>query len=349
MAGKSDIFLVLGGDVFVGRHVVERLKSRGDQVSVFDTTQRHVDVPFYSGDIRVEAEISDAIQKSGATCIIHTISPLSIRNQENPQIFHQVNVEGTKNVIEAAKRLGVRKLIYHSSSGVVFDGHDILNGDENLPYVKHPESPYTLSRILAEKAVLAANGKDELKTAVIRPAGSFGEGDQELIVGAYDAWKKGSTNVQLGDNKNLSDKTYVGNVALALVLAADKLDNDGVSGQAFFVGNNDPRPFWDFMRTIWDGFDDAFPNQARPKKKPFVIPRAAALLLAHLMGFFAWILRRDPPVLTPYTVTFATASFTFSSAKAKKLLGYEPEVSVDEGIKRTIKWWKDEIEAKAPH
>lgn len=68
MTTIKDIFLVLGGDVFVGRHVVERLKAWGKIVSVFDTTQSHVDVPFYHGDICTPEEISSAIQKvSGVT------------------------------------------------------------------------------------------------------------------------------------------------------------------------------------------------------------------------------------------------------------------------------------------
>ncbi|KAF5352062.1 hypothetical protein D9758_009398 [Tetrapyrgos nigripes] len=317
MVKKPEIFLVLGGDVFVGRHVVERLKARGDQVSVFDSTQRHVDVPFYHGDIREKAQILDAVKESGATCIIHTISPLSIRNQENPGIFHEVNVEGTRKVIEAAQEAGVHNIVYHSSSGVVFDGHDIKNGDENLPYVKNPPSPYTRSRISAEKLILGANGKMGLKTACIRPSGIFGVGDQELIVGAYQTWKNGSTNVQFGSNENLVDRTYVANVALALVLAADKLENNEVAGQVFFIANNEPCLFWDFMRNLWDGFDQAFPNEAHPGNKITVIPRFIALLLAHVTGLVAWLLRRDPPLLTPYTVKFYDGKRVFYFYKSE--------------------------------
>ncbi|KAF5361575.1 hypothetical protein D9757_011546 [Collybiopsis confluens] len=139
------------------------------------------------------------------------------------------------------------------------------------------------------------------------------------------------------NNKNLNDRTYVSNVALALVLAADHLNNDEVAGQTFFITNNDPRPFWDFMRVIWDRFDGAFPDKAQPKKRIVVIPRFFASLLARIMGFTAWIL---PPVLTPYVVTFATANCHFSSAKAERLLGYKPEIGVDEGIEKTIESYR---------
>ncbi|KAF8066699.1 3-beta hydroxysteroid dehydrogenase/isomerase family-domain-containing protein [Lyophyllum atratum] len=346
MTTSKDVYLVLGGDVFVGRHVVERLKARGDTVSVFDTCQKYVDVPFYSGEITVPEQISSAIQQSGATCVIHTISPLSIRNRDNLQIFDQVNVEGTKNVIEAAKAAGVLKLIYYSSSGVVFDGSDIVNGDEHLPYPKKHLDPYTESRATAEKLVLDANGQGGLKTVCIRPCGVFGPGDPETLVGAYESWKRGMTNVQLGNNKNLFDKTYVSNITLAIALAADKLHvSDEVAGQVFFISNNDPWPFWDFMRALWAGFDAIFPDHPKTQKRPVVIPRAFAMLLAYIMKFVGWLKGSKEQTLTPYTVTFATATMYFDSAKAKKVLGYEPEVGVREGIQKTMEWFKAEVEA----
>ncbi|KAJ7490124.1 3-beta hydroxysteroid dehydrogenase/isomerase family-domain-containing protein [Mycena galericulata] len=349
MADSRDIYLVLGGDVFVGRHVVERLKARGDVVFVFDTTQRHDDVPFYAGDICVPEQISSVLQATGATCIIHTISPLSIRNRDNLSIFHQVNVEGTRNVINAANAAGVRKLVYHSSSGVVFDGHDIVAGDENLPYASNQLDAYTASRIGAEKLVLDANGKSGLKTVCIRPTGIFGPGDRETLIGAYESWKRGMTHVQLGNNTNLCDKTYVGNVALALILASDKLYDpsltDQVAGEVFFINNNDPRPFWSFMRSLWTGFDEIFPDHPPNRKKPFVIPRTFALLLAYVMKFIGWIKGKPEQTLTPYTVKFATAAMYFTGVKAQRVLGYEPEVGVDEGIKKTMAWFKAEKEA----
>ncbi|KAJ7671487.1 3-beta hydroxysteroid dehydrogenase/isomerase family-domain-containing protein [Mycena polygramma] len=349
MSASKDVYLVLGGDVFAGRHVVEQLKARGDTVFVFDSTQRHDDVECYSGDICVPGQVFDVIQKTGATCVIHTISPLSIKNRDNLSIFHQVNVEGTKCVIAAAKAAGVRKLIYHSSAGVVFDGRDIVNGDESLPYPKRHFDPYTASRALAEQLIIAANDEG-LRTVCIRPTGIFGPWDQEMIVGFYDSWKRGTTHVQLGANKNLTDRTYAGNIAHAILLASDKLSDpvvsEQVAGQTFFITNNDPRLFWDFTRSVWAGFDRIFPD--RPKhapKKPVVIPRALAMLMAYISQFVAWLRGDKDQFFTPYTVTFATATMYFNSAKARRVLGYEPQVGVDEGIERTLTWFKAEHDA----
>lgn len=89
-------------------------------------------------------------------------------------MFYKVNVDGTKAVIAAAVATGVRKLVFTSSASVVFDGTDLADADERLPYSKTPVDAYTDSKAKAEAAVLAANGKGGLLTVALRPAGIFG-------------------------------------------------------------------------------------------------------------------------------------------------------------------------------
>lgn len=177
----------------MGRHIVEQLLERGDPVAVLDLVQRHHDVPFYSGDISDEAQVSQAIQKvrslpflfqfcnthsllynvqSGATCIIHTASPHSIIG--DAALFWKVNVEGTKAIIAAAVANGLKKLVYTSSASVVFNGQDLIDVDERLPPPERPLDAYNESKAKAEELVLAANGKGGLYTVALRPAGIFG-------------------------------------------------------------------------------------------------------------------------------------------------------------------------------
>jgi sterol-4alpha-carboxylate 3-dehydrogenase (decarboxylating) len=110
--------------------------------------------------------------QSGANCIIHTASPPGTLN--NPAIFYKVNVEGTKTIIAAAQETGVRKLVFTSSAGVVFNGADIIDIDERVPFPDVPMDAYNDSKSKAEVAVLEANGKRGLLTVALRPAGIFG-------------------------------------------------------------------------------------------------------------------------------------------------------------------------------
>jgi sterol-4alpha-carboxylate 3-dehydrogenase (decarboxylating) len=93
---------------------------------------------------------------------------------KNEALYFKVNVEGTKAVIAAAVSTGVRKLVFTSSAGVVFNGGDIVNVDERLPYPDVPLDAYNDSKAKAEQVVLEANGKDGLLTVALRPAGIFG-------------------------------------------------------------------------------------------------------------------------------------------------------------------------------
>ncbi|KAG6866291.1 hypothetical protein C0991_006387 [Blastosporella zonata] len=226
MAPK-EVYLVIGGSGFVGRHIVQQLLDRGDTVATLDIVQRYHDVPFYSADITDEEQVADALRKTGTTCIIHTASPPATINK--PDVFFKVNVDGTKAIIAAAVSTGVRKLVYTSSAGVVFDGGDLIDVDERLEAPEVPLDAYNDSKAKAEAIVLAANGKDGLLTVAIRPAGIFGPGDRQVMSGLYAVYENNQTHFQIGDNTNLFDWTYVGNVARAHILAADKLETPAPS------------------------------------------------------------------------------------------------------------------------
>lgn len=110
--------------------------------------------------------------QSGTTCIIHTASPPA--GLSDPALYYKVNVDGTKAVIAAAVQTGVRKLVFTSSAGLVFNGSDLVDIDERLPPPDHAMDAYNESKAKAEEAVLAANGRGGLLTVALRPAGIFG-------------------------------------------------------------------------------------------------------------------------------------------------------------------------------
>ncbi|KAI0763611.1 C-3 sterol dehydrogenase [Trametes elegans] len=428
MATRSkDVYLVVGGSGFLGRHIVEALVARGDSVSVFDIVQRHHDVPFYSGDISEEEQVSDALRKSGATCIIHTASPL--HGLGDPALYWKVNVDGTQAVINAAVANGVPKLVYTSSAGVVFDGHDLIDVDERVPQPALAMDPYNESKAKAEQIVLEANGKGGLYTVALRPAGIFGPGDRQFVAGLFQVWERGQSHIQVGDNTNLFDWTYVGNCAYAHLLAADKLgpstaediarlkeelkvalpsiecttkqprvptskarplgpcvtrpadadallanwndpnykpevkrpavrskfdqfsdaalarDDDAalhVAGQVFFITNGEPTGFWDMPRVLYRLFDQHF---GRPTtKRRLILPRQVGLMLGSAAEWFAWLIGKEPG-FTRYRVTYSCAWRCFNIEKARRVLGYEPQVGLEEGIQKTFAWWVTQRQA----
>jgi sterol-4alpha-carboxylate 3-dehydrogenase (decarboxylating) len=165
-------YLIIGGGGFLGRYIVEYLINRGEKfIKVFDIRKTFEDskIEFIVGDI---TKIDDVINAcKDINIVIHTAS--ATHHGHNSNFMYNVNVEGTKNVINACLLQGVSKLIYTSSASVVFDGNNLFDVNEETPYAKYSLDPYSKTKELAEKLVIEANGKKGLMTCSLRPSGFF--------------------------------------------------------------------------------------------------------------------------------------------------------------------------------
>lgn len=326
--------LVVGGAGFLGREIVRQLLEHKEyDVAVFDVRDAQIQgVLMHVGDIRDRAQVLHACK--GIQVVIHcaTAAPTA-ENALNNTLMHAVNVEGTKNVIEACCACSVSKLVYTSSASVVFEGKNLHLVNENVPYAKHPMDYYTKTKILGEVAVLDANGRQGLATCALRPSGIFGEGDPIFVPTVVKQAKLGKMKYIIGSGDNLMDFTYVGNVATAHLEAANALTlTSVVAGQAYFITNGEPVPFWTMMGDVCEGL-----GYERPRIK---LPFALILLVA---VFFEYIIR---PVCRPFVelksdfsvnrILIATTYRTFSIAKAKKDFNYEPRVSLSAALVRTL-------------
>lgn len=330
-------YLVIGGGGFLGRYIVEQLLDRGEtRVIVFDVKQTFEDKrleKYLLGDITKLEDVLNAF--SGVTTVIHTAS--LPHNGKNTTLMYKVNVDGTKNVIDACIRNGVKQLIYTSSASVVFEGKDLKNADETSPYSKRAQDPYDHSKQLAEREVLAANGKDGLVTCALRPSGLFGPRDAQAWPGFIAAAKEGKSKYQIGDGSNLFDWSYVENIAYGHLLAADKLESgSAIGGQVYFLTNGEPMKFWDFANYV-------FTNMGYPPTKfrvPYTIVYYYSVLLVficHLLGYLG--IKMDP-TFTPLRVANAGCHRFFSIEKAKRELGYKPIYSLKEGMEKTLAYFK---------
>ncbi|SGZ58464.1 CIC11C00000002863 [Sungouiella intermedia] len=321
--------LLVGGSGFLGLHLVQQFHDRY-QISkyfTFDPTK----ITFHKGDLTSESDIKDAIDASKCEVIVHSASPIHGMSQD---IYEKVNVVGTKALLKVAKTSPVKALVYTSSAGVIFNGQNVYNADESWPYPEVHMDGYNETKAIAEEAVMSANDSSSLLTVCLRPAGIFGPGDRQLVPGLRTAARLGQSKFQLGDNNNLFDWTYVGNVADAHVLAAQKvLDPKYASqlgGETFFITNDAPTYFWTLARTVWkaDGHID---------KYNIVLSRPVAIAAGYLSQFFSKLLNKEPG-LTAFRAKITCATRYHDITKAKTILGYTPEVSLEEGIKHTLDW-----------
>lgn len=358
--------LVIGGCGFLGHHIVRQLdESYSCTLSVLDlrtTNNRIPNASYYDADITSADDVRSVFESVKPQIIIHTASPApaSVGSAKGPtkSLYHKVNVEGTRTLIEEAAKLGsVKAFIYTSSASVIHDTRsDLINADERWPLLYSPiqKEYYSETKAVAEKLVLDANRKHaDMLTCALRPAGIFGEGDMQYTPNLLQAYEKGQTKFQLGANENLFDFTYVGNVAYAHILAAiglmqthalgvQPLDHEKIDGEAFFITNGEPVYFWDFVHRIWrEAGDKTEANQI------WEIERELGLFIATIIEWLFWFAGGRVPNLTRQKINYTSLKRYYNIDKAKQRLEYEPQVSLEEGIVRSVRWFKDQKQAEA--
>ncbi|KAM0129683.1 hypothetical protein ACHAPC_006672 [Botrytis cinerea] len=349
--------LVIGGCGFLGHHIVSLLHDRYNcTISVLDlrtSRNRHSsgEVTYHDGDITSLESLLSIFNSIKPDVVIHTASPVAITGTND--LFYKVNVGGTKCVVEACQKTGVKALVFTSSASIISDNTtDLVNADERWPVIpeKLQREYYSWTKAEAEAIVLAANRAPEspqLLTASIRPSGIFGPGDVQLIPGLLNVHYTNRTGFQLGDNTNLFDFTFVKNVAHAHLLAAaallataklktTPLDIERVDGEAFLITNGSPVLFWDMARAVW-----AAAGSTKGTEHVWVIGKDFALGLAGFVEGLFWIVGKTPN-LTKMKVQYSCMTRYFSIDKARRRLGYEPLVPLDEGIKITVKHFEEE-------
>ncbi|KAH6854467.1 3-beta hydroxysteroid dehydrogenase/isomerase family-domain-containing protein [Chaetomium sp. MPI-CAGE-AT-0009] len=354
--------LVIGGCGFLGHHVVRVLLRDYDcSVSVIDlrcTRNRRPDsdgVAYHEADITDAAKIESIFSKIKPDVVIHTASPpaQSSEGVVSHALFKKVNVDGTAAVVKACQQTGVKALVFTSSASVISDNRsDLINADERWPMVRGSQQSeyYSETKAAAEELVIAANRAEEspkLLTCAIRPSGIMGEGDTMLMYNLVKVFREGRTGIQVGDNDNLFDFTYAENVAHGHLLAARALlltaasktiplDNERVDGEAFFITNDSPVYFWDFARAVW-----AAAGSPHGTEHVRVLPRGVGIVLGYLSECFFWAINK-PPTFNRQRIIYSCMTRYYDISKAKKRLGYRPLVSLDEAVKRSVKWFLEQ-------
>jgi nucleoside-diphosphate-sugar epimerase len=331
--------LMTGGSGFLGTAIVRELVEDGSPLPVKEIRILDLGKPLYPlgqqiryipGDVRNHELLLGACQ--GADLVFHAAAVVDWGTKSTAEVM-SVNVTGTRNVIQACLENGVPYLLFTSSLDVLYDGHPLVDADEDTPYPERHATSYCRSKCLAERAVLEANS-DALATCSLRPADIYGEGDP-YHMGSLVNMARGGFYVRLGNGRSRCQHVYVGNIAQAHLLAAARMmqDRSTVGGQAYFITDGPGSNFFTFFDSIVEaaGYRIWPPN--------LWLPRWLAMGIGSIAEFIAFLARpvkRYCPKMSRFAVTYTCTDYTFDSAKARRDFNFIPKYSGEEAFRRTV-------------
>lgn len=337
MATTKRKVLVTGGCGFIGRNLVNGFADAGHEVTVLDFGGQPFrdDVRFVNLNICDRKGVIELC--AGMDSIVHNASIVHTKhNQED--IVWDVNYGGTLNIIEACKEHKIPRLVYISSASAVYEGNDIENGDETLPYSTISQAPYADSKIQAEKEVLAFSGSTVTQCCALRPHVVFGAGDNRLLPAILQKAHEGKLKRAIGNRDKLSDFTYVSNFVDAVVIAEEKLvKGSPVCGQAYFITNGEPMAFFDFIEKVLVQL--GYPPITG--KVPYWLAYSVATVLETIDTLRGGTLNAEGG-LSRFSVRYMVTHHYYSIEKAKRDLGWAPKVSLAEGITLTVQALKED-------
>lgn len=310
--------LVTGGTGFLGRRLVTRLQREGHHVVCLARSPASEDALRRMGaePLRGDLDAPRTLKLSGVDAVVHAAAHFRLAGPRGP--FFKTNVRGTKALLAAAKKAGVRHFIGIGAAAVVMDnrGSALDNVDEGAPIFPRSFSPYIASKAQAEKLILDANALD-FRTLVLRPPGIWGPGDafaRALTGGGSFAF------IARGEYPYVT--CHVDNVAEAVVCALTA----SMGGRAYFINDAEPTTFRAFAMSIADAVGV---DLTRAPSVPYGMAWYSGLALE-----FFWSLagaREDPPLSRTLVRLIGRPTQT-NDAAARRDLGYRGMVTRAEGI-----------------
>lgn len=320
--------LVTGGTGFTGSRLVEYLIDKGHHISVLDNQKGlFYDYLINKGASIILGSVTDleTVKKSleGVEGVFHLAAAFRQINASK-KTYWDVNVEGTRILCEESLKKPLQKFVYCSTQGI---HGDIKNppGSEDSPIV--PVDYYQFTKYEGEKVVKEFAGKG-LKSVIIRPTAIYGPGDPERFLYLFRFAKKGKFYM-FGNGKAFYHPVYIDNLCDGFYAA---WESDKISAEAYIIADEEYFTIKELVKKI---------GQSMGKKIKFIhLPFSLLYVAACLFEFLYKPSKKSPPLFRR-RVDWYRQNRAFKIDKARQELNYNPRIGIEEGLKRTAKWYKD--------
>lgn len=323
--------IVTGAPGWLGSSLVQKLAGRPVRCLVeagADTTELgRAGAEIVNGDLRSSDSLARLFEGARGGTVFHAAGV--IHPSRGVKQFYEVNVEGTKNLLAAARQAGVRRFVHVSSNSPIGTNKSPTDlFDETAPY--NPYMHYGRSKMLAEEAVKAAGA--DLETVIIRPPWFYGPNQPARQTTFFTMIKTGKVPL-VGDGENRRSMAYVDNICQGLLLCESVA---AARGQTYWIADRRPYTMNEIISTIEDVMEKDFGIQPARKRMrlPSLASEVAWLMDKSLQGMGLY--QQKLHVLSEMNKTIAC-----SVAKAERELGYRPEIELREGMRRSMQWMKE--------
>ncbi|NNF27489.1 MAG: NAD(P)-dependent oxidoreductase [Gemmatimonadetes bacterium] len=321
--------LVTGGTGFTGSHLVRRLLEEGHEVVVLDNQPglfaeelQSLGAEVVIGSI-TDQELLDRLTE-GCDYVQHLAAAFRKINVPK-KVYWDVNVEGTRKVLESAKKHGVKRVVYCSTQGV--HGHvEHPPGDEDSPI--EPEDYYQYTKWEGER-VCHEYMAEGMEISIVRPTAIYGPGDPGRFLLLFKMSKDGRF-LMFGDGKTTYHPVYIDNLVDLFILAAE---HPAAVGRTYLGADAHYYTLNDLVKAVGRamGID----------VKIWHLPFRPLWLAAVVVEAVCWPLRISPPLFRRRVDWFRQVR-AFKIDRAREELGYEAKVGIDEGLSETYKWYIEE-------
>jgi nucleoside-diphosphate-sugar epimerase len=326
--------VVTGGSGWLGRALVAALERDGRAVRCLALDDGAAEIiraaapgtEIVSGDVRDPVAVDKLLAGAAGASVFHCAG--IIHPPKATREFYDVNVGGTSLVLDHARRAGVRRLVYVSSNSPFgYRRSPIEVFDEDAPY--NPHLGYGTSKMDAERLLFRANG--DVETVVVRAPWFYGPGQPERQTRFFRAIRRGTFPL-FGDGTNRRSLVYTDNLVHGLQLADS---TPGIGGRAFWIADERPATMAEVHQSVRDALAaEGLRVKSRQLRFPGLICEVAGRVDTVLQNAGRYV--QSVHVLSEMNKTIAC---TIDRARAE--LGYAPEVDLDEGMRRSVRWCLD--------
>jgi len=324
----TEKYLVTGANGFIGSHLVDSLVAKKKSVRILvreksnlENVEKHIrnkKVEVVKGELTNEESLKRAMQDCTVICNAAALTDLSASRKQ----FFNSNVQSLRNLLNIASSMNLRRFVHISSIGGFTKNHSLIS--EETP--QSPINNYELSKVLGEKIALMFWEKHGLPITILEPSAVYGPRANMGFPYLLRMLKKRMMRYPVSES-NLLNLVYVTDVVEAIELVIEK---EEAIGERFIIGGKKSYTYKEIVEAASREL-----GISAPKKH---ISLSIAKSFALLSQYFSKIRGKKPELAVDY-FDYITHDMVLDISKAKRILGYKPQVELSEGMREMVKWY----------